>query len=85
MKHIPNCSNHTIYTVLNCLMKFLTRENNLRSQIIPIFEQYLDSWDPELQQRAVEYLILSKLDGEDANIPNTSEIRYITIFIQIII
>jgi hypothetical protein len=75
MKHIANCSNQTIYSVLNCLMKFLTKDNSLRFQIIPIFEQYLDSWDPELQQRALEYLILSKLDGEDPNIPNTSEIR----------
>jgi hypothetical protein len=56
-------------------MKFLTKDNNLRSKVIPIFEQYLDSWDPELQQRALEYIILCKLDGEDPNLPNVSEIR----------
>jgi hypothetical protein len=56
-------------------MKFFTRDNNLRSQVVPIFEQYLESWDPELQQRALEYIILSKLDGEDPNLPNLSEIR----------
>lgn len=56
-------------------MKFLTKDSSLRSQIIPVFEQYLDSWDTELQQRAVEYLILSKLDGEDMNIPSISELR----------
>jgi hypothetical protein len=75
LKHTANCSNQTIYTVLNCLMKFLTKDINLRSHIIPVFEQYLDSWDPELQQRAIEYLILSKLDGEDPNFPNITEIR----------
>jgi hypothetical protein len=47
----------------------------MRSTVIPIYEQYLESWDPELQQRAIEYLILTKLDGEDSNIPNMSEIR----------
>jgi hypothetical protein len=75
LKHIPNCTNHTIYSVLNCFMKFLTKDIALRAQVIPVFEQYLDSWDPELQQRAIEYLILSKLDGEDPNLPNVSEIR----------
>ncbi len=43
-------------------------------QAIPVFEQYLESWDPELQQRAIEYMMISKLDGEDSNIPNMSEI-----------
>lgn len=56
-------------------MKFLAKDKSLRAQVIPIFEQYLDSWDPELQQRAIEYLILSKLDGEDPSLPNVSEIR----------
>jgi AP-2 complex subunit alpha len=75
LKHTPICSNITIYAIFNCLMKFININSNLRLQAIPVFEQYLESWDPELQQRAIEYMILAKLDGEDQNIPNISEIR----------
>lgn len=56
-------------------MKFININSNIRFQAVPVFEQYLDSWDTELQQRAIEYMILAKLDGEDSNIPNVSEIR----------
>ena len=42
---------------------------------MPIFENYLESWDPELQQRAIEYIILCKLNGDDTNFPNINEVR----------
>lgn len=42
---------------------------------IPVYEQYLESWDPELQQRAIEYLLLCKLDGEGSSISNITEVR----------
>lgn len=69
------CSNDTIYAVFTALMKFVRWNPDVRSLVIPVYEQYFESWDTELQQRATEYFMLCKLDGEDSNIPNISEIR----------
>ena len=74
-KHISICSNQTIYSIFNALIKFVNIKTDLRFQAIPLFEQYLESWDPELQQRSIEYILLCKLDNEDQNIPNMGEIR----------
>ncbi|MCQ2817304.1 MAG: hypothetical protein MJ252_08575 [archaeon] len=74
-KHSSICSNQTIYCIMNAMMKFENFDNQMREYAIPRFEQLLENWDPELQQRAVEYIILSKLDGEDPEIPNINEIR----------
>ena len=57
------------------MIKFVNYDITMRDYAIPQFEQYLESWDTELQQRAIEYIILSKLDNEDKDIPNMSEIR----------
>lgn len=75
MKHAPICSNTTLYSIFNSLIKFINISTDLRVKVIPIFEQYFESWDPELQQRAIEYMMIAKLDGEDSGIPNMSEIR----------
>jgi hypothetical protein len=75
MKHTSICSNQTIICIFNCLMKFVNKDTEMRLKTVPVFEQYLESWDPELQQRAIEYIILCKLDGEDENLINMSEIR----------
>jgi len=69
-------SNDTICAVFNALIKYVRWNPDVRSLVIPIFEQYFESWDTELQQRATEYFILCRLDGEDPNIPNMSELRY---------
>jgi hypothetical protein len=69
------CTNETIYSVLSALVKFVNWNPNLRTLAIPILEQYFESWDTELQQRAIEYSILCKLDNEYPNIPNMSQIR----------
>ena len=61
--------------ILNALAKFTYHNSDLRSVVIPSFEIFLDSWDTELQQRAVEYIILSKSDGEDESLTNLSEVR----------
>lgn len=74
-KHSSVCSAKTIYCILNCMIKFVTNDVKMRDYAIPQFEQYLESWDPELQQRAIEYIILSKLDNEMPDIPNMTEIR----------
>ena len=57
------------------MIKFVNFDENFREYAIPRFEQYLESWDTQLQQRAIEYIILSKKDNEDNEIPNMSEIR----------
>lgn len=80
LKHLAISSNTTIYCIFNCLMKFVNIKSDLRMQAIPVYEQYLENWDPELQQRAIEYILLCKLDGEDSNIPNVAEVRYIYIY-----
>ena len=45
----------------------------IRDYTISQFEQYLESWNTELQQREIECIILSKLVDEDKDIPNISE------------
>jgi hypothetical protein len=75
MTHVSICSNQTIICIFNSLMKFVNKDTEMRLKAVPIFEQYLENWDPELQQRAIEYIILCKLDGEDENLTNMSEIR----------
>ena len=74
-KHASVCSAKTIYCILNCMIKFVNNDIKMRDYAIPQFEQYLESWDPELQQRAIEYIILSKLDNEMPDIPNMSQLR----------
>lgn len=60
---------------MNALAKFTEKNSEVRNLVIPTFESYLESWDTELQQRAIEYIILSKNDGEDENLPNLTDIR----------
>jgi hypothetical protein len=76
-KHIPLASPTTNGIILNALAKYTERNPDLRPLVIPTFENYLESWDTELQQRAIEYIILCKNDGEDENMPNLSELRFI--------
>lgn len=56
-------------------MKFVNQNFEIRNLVIPIFEQYLESWDTELQQRAVEYIVLCKMEGEVEAVPYMTEIR----------
>jgi AP-2 complex subunit alpha len=73
--HTSVCKKTTLYSILDCMIKFVNFDENFREYAIPRFEQYLESWDTQLQQRAIEYIILSKRDNEDNEIPNMSEIR----------
>ena len=74
-KHTSVCKKTTLYSILDCMIKFVNFDENFRDYAIPRFEQYLESWDTQLQQRAIEYIILSKRDNEDNEIPNMKEIR----------
>ena len=73
--HTSVCKKTTLYSILDCMIKFVNFDENFREYAIPRFEQYLESWDTQLQQRAIEYIILCKKDNEDNEIPNMSEIR----------
>jgi len=75
-KHVPMATPSSNCFILNALAKFTNINPDFRSLVIPTFESFLESWDTELQQRAVEFIILSKNDGEDENLPNLTEIRY---------
>jgi hypothetical protein len=74
-KHVSICSNKTIYCILNCMIKFVNYDIAIRAYAISQFEQYLESWNTELQQREIECIILSKLDNEDKDIPNINETK----------
>jgi hypothetical protein len=76
LKHIAISTNQTRFSIFNCLMKFVAIKVELRVYAIPLFEQYLEHWDPELQQRAIEYIYLSKLNSECEEIPDITDIRY---------
>ena len=73
--HTSVCKKTTLYSILDCMIKFVNFDENFREYAIPRFEQYLESWDTQLQQRALEYIILSKKDNEDNELQNMSEIR----------
>ena len=72
-KHMHTCSYKTILIKMSALMKLTKFSNDMLSIVIPAFEDYLESWNPELQQRAVEYIILCKTNDE--NIPDINSVR----------
>lgn len=72
-RHVSNCSTKVVLVFFNACMKFSKYNDELLSDIIPILEDYLESWDPELQQRAIEYIILCKT--HDDNIPDIGAVR----------
>lgn len=72
-KHSPTCSPKNTLVLFNCFMKFTKFNLELLSDVIPVLEEYLESWDPELQQRAVEYIILCKT--QDDTIQNINQVR----------
>lgn len=55
-----NCSPFTKRMLLTTYIKFVHSYPTIRSDIIPVFELYTTNADAELQQRAVEYLCMSK-------------------------
>ena len=74
-KHSSVCKHLTLYSILDCMIKFVNFDQKFREYAVPKFEEYLESWDTQLQQRAIEYILLSKNDNEDNDIPNMSELR----------
>lgn len=72
-KHKNSCSQKTILMIFNCFMKLCKQDSSLIELTVPFLEEYLESWNPELQQRAVEYYILCK--HKDDNIENVKLVR----------
>jgi AP-2 complex subunit alpha len=60
-KHFPFVSDSTKAMLLHAYMKLVTQFEDLRDLVIPVFEQHAYYWDPEVQQRALEYLRLTSV------------------------
>lgn len=56
----PNCSPFTKRMLLTTYVKFVNLYPEIRPDLIKVFEHYSTAADSELQQRAVEYLNMSK-------------------------
>lgn len=63
-RHMNIVSNPTKLLIIGSFMKMTRVSDKIVNIIIPILEEYLESWDPELQQRSIEYLIILKFDDK---------------------
>lgn len=62
-KHFDQCSPRCKAMLFNAYAKLARKVGSLRDFVLPVFESHLDHWQPELQQRALEYhTILSATD-----------------------
>jgi hypothetical protein len=50
---------------LTAYMKMMRTTPALKSQVVPILNQYKDFWDEEIQQRVCEYLTMLELAETD--------------------
>lgn len=66
VKQFPLASDETKSMLLSALMKMVVTQPALKSQAIPIFENYSLYWDADIQQRAVEYLSLCSLLNDES-------------------
>jgi hypothetical protein len=46
-------------------MKMLNACPSLKKQIVPLFKQYKDFWDEDIQQRVCEYLAMLEIAETD--------------------
>ena len=63
-KHWVSCSSPARCMVLNAYVKLATRFPVLLDQVVAFMEQFREHWDPDLQQRALEYIDLLKEEDE---------------------
>lgn len=54
--------------LLTAYMKMIRNCPQLKGSIVPIFEQYQDHWDEDIQQRVCEYLSMLKRAEEDPSV-----------------
>lgn len=62
---LPSCSTDTRAIILSCFIKFVNLFPEIKQQVVGVFQQYSDILDPELQQRACEYMALASLPNDD--------------------
>jgi AP-2 complex subunit alpha len=58
------CSFTTQAMILSCFFKFVNLFPEIKPQLLQVFRSYSHSLDPELQQRACEYLNLASMSDE---------------------
>lgn len=64
-KKLPACSSSTRAMILSSFIKFVNLFPEIKPQLLHVFEIYSHTLDPELQQRAFEYLTLASLPSDD--------------------
>ncbi|KAI1388205.1 Adaptor protein complex AP-2 alpha subunit [Hypoxylon trugodes] len=64
-KKLPACSSSTRAMILSSFIKFVNLFPEIKPHLIQVFEIYSHTLDPELQQRACEYLTLATLPTDD--------------------
>ncbi|RYP15395.1 hypothetical protein DL765_005731 [Monosporascus sp. GIB2] len=62
---LPACSSSTRAMILSSFIKFVNLFPEIKPQLLHVFEIYSHTLDPELQQRACEYLTLASLPSDD--------------------
>ena len=64
-KHFYNVSQSARGLILTAYMKMLRSCKSLKKQVIPLFKQYKDFWDEDIQQRVCEYLAMIEIAESD--------------------
>ena len=62
---LPGSSTGTRAIILSCFIKFVNLFPEITDQLLRVFRAYSHSLDPELQQRACEYLAIATLPTDD--------------------
>jgi AP-2 complex subunit alpha len=62
---LPGCSSSTRAMLLSSFVKFVNLFPEIKPQLLHVFRAYSYTLDPELQQRACEYLTLATLPTDD--------------------
>lgn len=66
-KHFYNVSQQARGLILTAYMKMMRTTPALKSQVLPLLNQYKDFWDEDIQQRVCEYLAMIELAETDMN------------------
>ncbi|KAK4154463.1 adaptin N terminal region-domain-containing protein [Chaetomidium leptoderma] len=62
---LPACSSSTRGMILSSLVKYVNLFPEIKPQLVNVFSVYSHTLDPELQQRACEYLTLASMPTDD--------------------
>ncbi|KAL2157794.1 hypothetical protein VTH06DRAFT_5062 [Thermothelomyces fergusii] len=62
---LPACGSSTRGMILSCFIKFVNLFPEIKPQLVNVFSVYSHTLDPELQQRACEYLTLANMPTDD--------------------